>query len=76
MRLFGRFPDWLLIAEERNIAVMSVHLAIEPAMDDDTILGPALVEAVIPNERSWWQISAVSVLIVDHVVSFLSSVCH
>jgi hypothetical protein len=38
-------------------------------MDDDTILGPALVEAAIPNERSWWQISAVSVLIVGHVVS-------
>jgi hypothetical protein len=52
LRTYGfsvKLPGRRLIAEEGDIAIVSVDLAVEPAMNDDTILRPTLLKAVISN---------------------------
>jgi hypothetical protein len=59
LRTYGfsvKLPGRRLIAEEGDIAIVSVDLAVEPAMNDDTILRPTLLKAVISNGRSRLQL--------------------
>src|SRR5260221_9243927 len=60
------------MTEESDVAVVCADLVVKPAMDDDAVLRPVFLKAVISNRRSRRQICAMHVPVFSHEMPFLA----